>query len=304
MKKRDTKFLMILSAVIIIILCIVVGMMIMKTGKERETDVAPENSGIAADVNEDKDDSGNMEETKDDSSTEKKDSDTEDSSGKDDSSVNSTEEDTGPQELLSAEAAQNLIPGKADGTYVEDKEFTAGKITCDETAIFSGQFVENGKDELVENVAAIKVTNHSEQYLELAVLIYEINGQTATFVVTGLPAGKTVWVLEKTGMRIDSNSEFSYQSSTTSFKEHVAAASDLIEVTSDGNMLTAENKSGKEMENIVVYYKVLHDDGNFLGGITYVVDFGNVKAGESKKTMAGHYMEGKSEIVRIDWQEK
>lgn len=218
--------------------------------------------------------------------------------------VSETEADTGIQELMTAEAAQKLVERKEDGTYVEDKEYAAGEITCDETATFSGQFVEDGRDELVENVAAIRVTNHSEQYLEFSTLIYEINGQTATFVATGLPPGKSAWVMEKSRMIIDNGSEFHYQGSTTSFKADVGSTSDQIEITSDGNMLTATNKSKKEMENIVVYYKVLHDDGNFFGGITYVVDFGNVKAGESKKTLAGHYAEGKAEIVRLDWQEK
>ena len=275
--KKLRRVLTILLIVLIIILLIIIGMKAVEAENERTGDL------------------GIRERLDNISGKEKKD---------DTDEVSETEADTGIQELMTAEAAQKLVERKEDGTYVEDKEYAAGEITCDETATFSGQFVEDGRDELVENVAAIRVTKHSEQYLEFSTLIYEINGQTATFVATGLPPGKSAWVMEKSRMIIDNGSEFHYQGSTTSFKADVGSTSDQIEITSDGNMLTATNKSKKEMENIVVYYKVLHDDGNFFGGITYVVDFGNVKAGESKKTLAGHYAEGKAEIVRLDWQEK
>lgn len=208
------------------------------------------------------------------------------------------------QELMSAEVAQSLVQTKEDGTYAQDEAYTSGDIKVNQTAVFSGQFVEDGRDELVENVAAIQITNSSNKYLELATLLYEINGQTATFVVTGIPAGKTAWVMEKSRMVVTSSAEFQYLASTTSFRNDIVSSSQMIDIAADGNMMTATNKSESDMENIVVYYKVKHDDGNYFGGITYVVDFGQVKAGESAETLAGHYKKGQAEIVRIDWAEK
>lgn len=209
-----------------------------------------------------------------------------------------------PQELISAETAQNLVEKTEEGGYVEDDAYISGEIKVNDTAIFFGQYVEDGRDELVENVAAIQVTNNSVRYLELATLLYEIDGQTATFVATGIPPGRTAWVMEKSRMTVTGEVDFNYQGSTTSFRDDVTATSETIQITSDGNMLTAVNNSGKTLENIVVYYKALHVDGNYLGGITYVVDFGEVKTGESSETLAGHYKEGRAEIVRIDWTEK
>lgn len=225
-----------------------------------------------------------------------------DSESDSDSDADSGDEEEERTELMSADKAQELVQQTEDGEYVEDKSYTEGEITCDEISLFSGQFVEDGRDELVENVAAILVTNHSDKFLELATLIYDIDGETATFVATGIPAGKSAWVMEKSRMVISGDAKFTYQGSTTSYKENVVASTDKIEITADANMLTAVNNTDEAMENIVVYYKVLHDDGNYFGGITYVVDFGSVGAGESAETLAGHYQEGSTEIVRISWQ--
>ena len=147
------------------------------------------------------------------------------------------------------------------------------------------------------------VTNNSDQFLDLATLQYTINGKAATFVVTGLPAGKSAWVLEENRMTISDNANFKYQDCVTSFKDGVIASSDKVTIKADGNMLTATNNTKKTLKNVFVYYKSVHTDGNFFGGITYMVDFGTLKSGESVESLAGHYVKGETKIVRIGWQE-
>lgn len=280
-KKKQQKILIAVLIALIFILLLIIGIVLIKAEEKGTLDLGItekiENL-TGSNLTEDSDDETNSE--------------------------SDEEEEQEPQELLSAESAMALVKTNEEGNYVEDSAYTSGEIQVNETAIYSGQFVEDGRDELVKNVAAIQVTNNTDKYLEFAMLIYKINGETATFVATGLPAGKTAWVLEKSRLIIQSAEDFQYQGSTTAFRDDIVSSTEKIGITSSGNMLTATNKSGSEMENIVVYYKVLHDDGNYLGGITYVVDFGNVKAGESVETLAGHYSDEKAEIVRIDWQEK
>ena len=234
---------------------------------------------------------------------EKQDESNEDTSSKDsktDEETENTEEDETKSELIDADKAQALVPSNGNGGYVEDESYEKEEIVCSETAVFTGQYVEDGRDELVENVAAIQVTNNSDQYLEFSTLLFEIDGQTATFVATGIPPGKTAWVLEKTRMVVDGPDGFVYKGSTTSFRENVVSTVKDISISANGNMLTATNQTKNDLESLVVYYKVLHTDGKYLGGITYVVDFGSIKAGESAETLAGHYKEGSTEIVRID----
>lgn len=186
-------------------------------------------------------------------------------------------------ELMTSETAQQLTKDD-NGKYQKDEAVTSGEIAC-EYAAFSGQYVEDGRDELVENVAAILVTNNTEKYLDFASLVYDIDGETATFIVSGLPAGKSAWVMEKSKMTVTGDEKFTHKGSMTSFKDEVTSSTDNIKISSDGNMLTATNKSGKTLKNVAVYYKVKHDDGNYFGGITYVVDFGDLKDGESVETL-------------------
>ena len=169
-------------------------------------------------------------------------------------------------------------------------------------SLFSGQFVENGRDEPVENVAAILVTNNSERFLDLATLTFEVDGKPATFMVTGLPAGRSAWVLEMQGLTAEKNSVVNFLECIPSFRNSVQSHPEEISVEAQGNMLTLTNESDQKLEGVFLYYKNLHPDGNFLGGITYLVEAGDLEPGASVEVLAGHYDKENSEIVRIGWK--
>lgn len=185
----------------------------------------------------------------------------------------------------------------------EDGLIAGGRLTCDRYSIFSGKYVEDGKDEPVENVAAILVTNHSDQFLDYALLTYDIGGETAQFRVTGLPAGRSAWVMEINRLEIDASAVFLYVESEYSFRDGVISSSPGITITDGGNRLIATNNTNETLENFFVYYKTVYIDGNFFGGITYAVEFGTLKSGETATVPAGHYVRSGSEIVRIGWQD-
>lgn len=223
--------------------------------------------------------------------------------------ASTTPADTGGSEQSGGESSTKPTSGSNTGSNNDstkqtepDNEFTNrdALITCDEYSLFSGQFVEDGKDDLVSNVATILVTNNSDQFLDLATIMYLIDGKTATFVVTGLPAGRSAWVLESSKLTATASSTFTYVDKTTSFRENVSATSDKVTITADGNMLTATNNSDETLEGVFIYYRSVHTDGNFLGGITYLVDFGTLEPGAAVEKMGGHYSED-SEIIRIGW---
>lgn len=180
-------------------------------------------------------------------------------------------------------------------------EIKTAQITCDKYSRFTGQYVEDGSDDLVYDVAAILVTNRSEQFLEIATFTYQIDGKNASFVVTGLPAGHSAWVMEENRITVADNSAFTYVDVAASFRDDVVASTSKVSVSADGNMMTVTNNSAGSLEDVYVYYKVRHTDGNYLGGITYRVDFGTLEAGASATNLAGHYSED-AEIVRIGWK--
>ena len=181
------------------------------------------------------------------------------------------------------------------------EEISSGDITCDEFGRYSGQYVEDGRDELVENVAAVRVTNRSDQFLDFATITVDISGRTATFVVSGLPAGRSAWVLDAARLPIGESESFEFLDCVSSFRSDVIVSTDRVTIKVSGNMLTATNNTSQTLENVFLYYRTLHSDGYFLGGITYLAGFGTLEPGQSMDVLAGHYDSAKSEIVRIGW---
>ncbi len=179
-------------------------------------------------------------------------------------------------------------------------EVEAVQITCDRFSLFNGQFPEDGRDELVANVASILVTNKSDRFLDLATISFNIDGRSATFIVTGLPAGRSAWVLESNRLTAFNDSKFTYLDMVTGFRDNAIAKTDKITISATGNMLMATNNTDQPIKDVFVIYKIRHTDGNFLGGIAYRTDFGTLEPGASAEVLAGHWS-GDAEIVRIGW---
>lgn len=177
-------------------------------------------------------------------------------------------------------------------------------LICEDYGLFNGAFVEDGSDEPVQNIAALLVTNLSGQYLDLAKLTYELDGNEAVFMVTGLPAGDSAWVLESSRMTASADTVFRHKNTVTSFRANAFNTMEGVKLEFNGTMLRATNTTDKTFKALTVYYKTLHDDGSYLGGITYMTVFGDLEPGKSAEKIAGHFQSGKTRIVRIGYQEE
>lgn len=223
-----------------------------------------------------------------------------------------TEETTAPTESTppsgnsggSGNSGNSGSGNKNPGSAGKEDNNTPGSegLSCKYFSRFSGQYVEDSRDEMVENVAAMLVTNTTDRYLDIGMLYYSIDGKDAIFIVTGLPAGESAWVMEATQLTVTNSSTFTFVDMVTSFRDDVVAQSGEVSITVNGNMLTATNNTSRTLNSVCVYYKSVHTDGNYFGGITYLVDFGTLAPGESAEVLAGHYSEN-SRIVRIGWLE-
>ena len=177
------------------------------------------------------------------------------------------------------------------------------QLICADYGLYNGVYVEDGSDQLVENVAALLVTNGSEQYLDLAKLTYDLDGEEATFMVTGLPAGTSCWVLEYSRKTATADTKFQPVNTITSFRQEVVNTLEGVDLQFNGTMLKATNTTDHDLRELTIYYKVLHEDGNYLGGITYMVNFGDLEPGQSAEKIAGHFQPDKTHIVRIGYHE-
>ncbi len=188
-------------------------------------------------------------------------------------------------------------------TVVVAPQASSADLYCLEFNTFSGTYVEDGKNEEVENVATILVENRAEVFLDRATVKYKYGGKTATFLVTGLPAGEKCWVMEAGKLEIDGKHSFEFEDCVSAFKEDAVLSTDKLLVETEDNKVAVKNISDETLNNVCLYYKNMYDDGNFFGGITYMMTFGNLEPEQSLAKESGHYSEN-SKIVRYSFQEE
>ncbi len=197
--------------------------------------------------------------------------------------------------------------GKTDTTAIATSALmlqapaSSADLYCLEFNSFSGVFVEDGKNEDVQDVAAILVENRSKVFLDRATIKYRYGTKTATFILTGLPAGEKCWVMEANKMPLDGTHEFEFVECVSAFKDDAVLTTDKMEVVTQDNTLTVTNTSDKTLKNVCVYYKNTFDDGNYFGGITYMMSFDTLAPDESLTKESGHFTDG-SKIVRYSFQ--
>ena len=179
----------------------------------------------------------------------------------------------------------------------------SGGLLCLQYSKFSGTFPEDGTGRQVKNVAAILVHNSSDEYLDYADVTCVIGSESGAFHVTGLPPGATAWVLEKDAKTVAADDYFgAMQCKEYAFRADAVMSTDKLSVKAEGNTLTVTNRSNKTLENACLYYKTVHGDGHYFGGITYMLNFGTLEPGASAQKQSSHFG-SQSRIVRYSFQE-
>lgn len=178
---------------------------------------------------------------------------------------------------------------------------SSGDLYCLEFTSYSGPFVEDGTNEQVENILAMLLENRSDEYLDFATITYDVGGETAEFTISGLPPGESTWVLEANRMPARGDAEFELLDCQSSFRNDAVLTTEDLEVVTEQNSLTVKNISDKTLNNVCVYYKNFNSDGNYLGGITYMIAFDTLSPDEELEKASAHFSEN-SRIVRYSYQ--
>lgn len=202
-------------------------------------------------------------------------------------------------------AVLTLFGGCAEPSRQEESSIPViqlgGDLVCIEISRFSGRFVEDGSDEPVKDVAAILVENNTGKFVELATATYRVGDRIATFRITGLPAGERAWVLEQNRMTLTEGEKLVYEDCQITYNANAIQSTSDLAVTRQGGALIIENKSGRPLKNVCVYYKNRLEDGAFMGGIAYLINFADLEPGESASRTVSHFVD-RSVIVRFSYQ--
>ncbi len=155
---------------------------------------------------------------------------------------------------------------------------------------YSGLFVEDGSDETVSDICAIRVKNMAEETVQYAHLTLTAGEVTYEFDLSTLPPAREVQLLDLNRQAPPESTDnlALAVSEYAAFSEEPSMNEDVLEVTAQDTAITITNRSDQDMSQVYVYYKL--DYGDFyLGGITYRVGASNLAAGESTTCYAGHY---------------
>ena len=178
-----------------------------------------------------------------------------------------------------------------------------GGLVCLEYSRYSGPFPEDGSGRNVENVAAMRVHNSSDKFLDYAVVEAWVGSHQGTFRVTGLPPGGTAWVLEQNGLTLTPQERFiATKCEDFFFRDDAVYSTEKLSVETEGNTLTVTNRSDVTLKNVCTYYKTVHSNGDYFGGISYLLEFGDLSPGQTVTRQSSHFGSD-SRIVRLSFQE-
>ncbi len=163
---------------------------------------------------------------------------------------------------------------------------------------YTGIYMEDGSDELVENVLRLTVTNTGDEYIQYA----EITVGDAFFTLSTLMPGETCVVLEQNRMPYEDNAVYGAISgqNIALFQQEPTLCEDKLSIQTLDGCLNITNISGSDIAgDVVIYYKNYAGD-LYYGGITYRVRLtGGMKANEIKQIMVNHFDAEGSKVVFV-----
>lgn len=166
---------------------------------------------------------------------------------------------------------------------------------------YSGNFLEDGSDDRVSNVAAILVTNNGERMLQVADITFQVSEtEQAVFRITDLPAGATVLALELNRRPYSDGDDYTYGQTASGYVDAPSLEEERFDLdTTQAGKLTLKNRTDEAYGKVYVYYKYVQVGGIYLGGITYRVPFENLPAGGEAESPAGHFHPKNSRIMAV-----
>ena len=179
-------------------------------------------------------------------------------------------------------------------------------IVLDKIYYASGYFPEDGSDDAIENVLAVKLTNNSDRSLEYLTFTLKVNEEDFRFSVATVPAKKSVYAfnLDRKIAPTKVETAVAEPGFEIYFVEEPSTKSDKLSYNIKNGTIEVTNISGTDiLSDIVVYYKATADKG-YLGGITYRFRIsGGLPAGETFSAYAPHALTHMTEIMFAQYEE-
>ena len=177
-------------------------------------------------------------------------------------------------------------------------ELEDGRLSVDSVFQFSGFNPDNGNEE-GENIAALEVTNHSDQQLVAAEISVSLtDDRKFTFEVADVPAGQSVLVFEKENQTYGLNDICTEITDTAEFGDGAVRMEDRLSIQVEETTVTLTNHSEEELNHLLLHCHCLID-GSYFGGLTYTYPVESIPAGQNITVEAEDCYLGEAAVVRV-----
>lgn len=178
-------------------------------------------------------------------------------------------------------------------------------LRIDEIGEYTGIYVEDGSDEPVTGLLMMLVTNVSNEPVQYAQISLDLDGETAQFTVSALPAKGTAVLIEQN--RMEYSEDFDYTTAAAEcinlagYDRKLSLQEDKLQIQLLDGGVNIKNISGADInETIILYYKNINN-GVYHGGITYRVRLEDgLKADELRQIMVDHIHQPGTELMFVD----
>lgn len=175
-------------------------------------------------------------------------------------------------------------------------------MQIEEVGGYTGVYMEDGEDEILSDILMIVVKNTGSSDIQYAEIEMPVGDQTASFILSTLPAGESMVVLEQNQMSYDAGASYTTAKAqnVAVFSQPLSLCQEKLEIQSLDGVLNVTNISGEDIDgNVFIYYKNCGAD-MLYGGITYRISITEgIKSGEVKQVVAAHFTASGSRIMFV-----
>lgn len=167
---------------------------------------------------------------------------------------------------------------------------------------YAGVYMEDGSDDLIDNVLMIRLENRGEKVLEYAEITLTTASGDAHFSVSTLEPEASVILLEKNRMPFDTAAEYGSIKADFAafFEKNLELSESKLKIQQLDGAMNISNISEADISGPVQIYYKNYTDGIYYGGITYRVTLEEgIKAGELRQIMANHFYRNGSKILSV-----
>ena len=206
---------------------------------------------------------------------------------------------SGDSNVSNVSADNGGAGGKADAPWntMTDGDY---QVSIRRLNPYSGPFLEDGQDKEVTNVLALQFRNDSEQDIQYAEYVFEVNGEEIPFKLSCIPAGQSCVVLAANRHAYNADEVLKLKRRLVNHVDYLPTADEqLLLVNNADDSISVLNLTDQLIPVARVYYKTYYaEEDTFIGGITYSIEIRNIPAGGSSEALTpSHFSSAMSRFV-------